>query len=105
MNYIPTDGNNERTGLAELTSWDPRLARVDSFLSTKDNDGTNPVIVPFASTTAAGAFYDMVFTTEVLTDVIMRKMTTKNGKSIDELNDYEARADNIDYNMDYNSNE
>lgn len=104
-NYIPTDGNNERTGLAELTSWDPRLVRVDSFLSTKDNDGTNPVIVPFASTTAAGAFYDMVFTTEVLTDVIMRKMTTKNGNSIDELNDYEARADNIDYNMDYNSNE
>jgi hypothetical protein len=47
----------------------------------------------------------MVFTTEVLTDVIMRKMTTKNGNSIDELNDYEARADNIDYNMDYNSNE
>ena len=98
--YIPTGNDRERTGMAELSSWDPRLARVDSFLSTKDNDGTNPVIVPFASTTAAGAFYDMVFTTEVLTDVIMRK-TDK----VAQANNDESRAENIDYNMDYNSEE
>jgi len=86
--------------MAELSSWDPRLARVDSFLSTKDNDGTNPIIVPFASTTAAGAFYDMVFTTEVLTDVILRK-----SDKVAQANNDESRAENIDYNMDYNSEE
>lgn len=100
QNYIPTDNNAERTGLEELTAWDPRLARVDGFLSTKDNSGTNPLIVPFASTTAAGAFFDMVFSTEVLTDTLLRKSDKKN---INELNDYEARADGIDYNKDYSA--
>lgn len=98
-NYVPTDPDSrEDTGLAELTAWDPRLARVDSFLSTSKDGGTNPVIVPFASTTAAGAFYDMVFTTEVLSDVILRQSDKlKNNKNLSE----ETRAEGIDYTKNY----
>jgi hypothetical protein len=74
------------------------LARVDSFLSTSKDGGTNPVIVPFASTTAAGAFYDMVFTTEVLSDVILRQSDKlKNNKNLSE----ETKAEGIDYTKDY----
>ena len=57
----PTDGNVQKTGNIDYTSWDPRLSRLDSFLSTNKQGGGSPLIVPFASTTAAGAFFDMVF--------------------------------------------
>lgn len=100
-NYIPTGNESaERSGLQELSAWDPRLARVDSFLAVKDSNGANPLIVPFASTTAAGAFYDMVFTTEVLTDTILRQKD-----SVNSVNDAETRADNIDYTKDYTNSE
>lgn len=100
-NYIPTGNESaERSGLQELSAWDPRLARVDSFLTVKDSNGANPLIVPFASTTAAGAFYDMVFTTEVLTDTILRQKD-----SVNSVNDAETRADNIDYTKDYTNSE
>lgn len=57
-----TDDNNiQRTG-SSYSAWDPRLSRVDGFVTNKDDD--NPLIVPFASNTAAGAFFDMVFTVE-----------------------------------------
>lgn len=98
--YIPTDSNNiDNTGLAELSAWDPRLARVDSFLTTSKTGGTNPVIIPFSSTTAAGAFYDMVFTTEVLADVILRQSKKlQNNRGLSD----ETKAEGIDYTTKYN---
>ena len=48
-------------------SWDPRLQRVDGFVSRNGkggDDGEHPTIVPFATETAASAFYDLVFTIE-----------------------------------------
>ena len=49
---------------ASLSSWDPRLSRVDGFMITNNGDGVNPLIVPFATNTAASAYYNMVFSLE-----------------------------------------
>ena len=70
-NFIPT-GNIKPTGTTEYGSWDPRLSRVDCFLAkSKENaDGTDmansPLIIPFSSDSAAGAFYDLTFHVEAL---------------------------------------
>ena len=50
------------TGDGYFAAWDPRLARIDGF--TADKSGNMKAFVPFASATAAGAFYDLVFTIE-----------------------------------------
>lgn len=44
-----------------LMSWDPRLARIDSFLM---KNGQGSYVVPFSSMTAASSFMDMVFVAE-----------------------------------------
>ena len=58
--FIPA-ANISKTGTTEYGSWDPRLSRVDAFLSKTTDGGGNPIIVPFSSASAAGAFYDLVF--------------------------------------------
>lgn len=58
-----TLSGSSSTTSVDFEAWDPRLSRVDGFVSTSKSGG-HPVIVPFASATAAGAFYDLVFTIE-----------------------------------------
>ena len=53
-------GNNSNN---LLSAWDPRLSRIDGFLATADSS-FNPEIVPFATVTAASAYYNMVFSVE-----------------------------------------
>lgn len=55
---VMSSGNSAQNNTANATAWDPRLARLDGFVST------NKLIVPFASATAAGAYYDEVYTIE-----------------------------------------
>lgn len=50
----------EQSASKALSSWDPRLARVDAFYMSDDQNA--PVVVPFSSVTAASSFKDLVFT-------------------------------------------
>lgn len=57
------------TANSAVSAWDPRLGRVDGFLTPGDQmnaeeTGNHPVIVPFASVTAASAYFNMVFNIE-----------------------------------------
>lgn len=68
---IPEGVNGNNTGNADsgVSAWDPRLGRVDGFLAPGDKidigeDGAHPLIVPFASVTAASAYFNMVFNIE-----------------------------------------
>lgn len=63
-----------------LSSWDPRLSRLDYFMmSDPNNTASVPRIVPFASTTAASAFMDFVFTAPtVVVDQIIDTVGIKN---------------------------
>ena len=72
--FIPS-ANISKTGTTEYGSWDPRLSRVDAFLSKTTDGGGNPIIVPFSSASAAGAFYDLTFHVEaaVAKDLINKK--------------------------------
>ena len=54
------------TGETDFYAWDPRLARVDGFTAQAGKD--TQAFIPFASSTAAGAFYDLVFTIEKKVD-------------------------------------
>lgn len=61
--------NATATNTNGVSAWDPRLGRVDGFLSpgTDMNAGdskNHPIIVPFASETAASAYFNMVFSVE-----------------------------------------
>ena len=61
--FIPS-ANISTTGTTEYGSWDPRLSRIDAFLSTGKSVNDSPVIVPFSSASAAGAFFDLTFHVE-----------------------------------------
>lgn len=66
------DATTENTGVVNHSAWDPRLERVDGFVMTSnDSAGSHPTIVPFGSATAAGAFFDMVFTIQRKVDSIV----------------------------------
>lgn len=74
----------EQVASKTLSSWDPRLARVDAFYM---NDSQNaPVVVPFSSVTAASSFEDLVFTlpgkTAELAYRKMQEQTTADGTKI-----------------------
>ena len=64
--FVPS-ANIRSTGTTEYGSWDPRLSRVDGYLSkTKRSSESNgseqsPLIIPFSSNSAASAFFDMTF--------------------------------------------
>ncbi len=68
----PTDQTSEKSGTLEYVAWDPRLSRVDGFLSKNGSNTSeaneHPIIVPFSSASAAGAFYDLVFHIEYAVD-------------------------------------
>lgn len=64
-----TPEKNEVTGTIDnnpnnLYAWDPRLSRVDGYMVTGDESKENPVIIPFASNTAASSYFNMVFSIE-----------------------------------------
>ena len=56
-NIIAGEGS-EINPATNAAAWDPRLARMDGFVSD------NQLIIPFASATAAGAYFEEVFTIE-----------------------------------------
>lgn len=63
--FEPGGSINDR--ITSYRAWDPRLQRVDGFVSRNGkggDSGEHPTIVPFATETAASAFYDLVFTIE-----------------------------------------
>ena len=62
-NFIPT-ANIQSSGTTEYGTWDPRLSRIDGFLSTTKDQSNAPVVVPFSSASAAGAFFDLTFHVE-----------------------------------------
>ena len=72
--------NESYTGQTELVAWDPRLARIDGF--TVNKSGNLQSFVPFASSTAAGAFYDLVFTTELKVDKEAQKLSAEYAESV-----------------------
>ena len=72
------------TGDGYFAAWDPRLARIDGF--TADKSGNVKAFVPFASATAAGAFYDLVFTIEKKID----------DEAIKQLDYSEGSVNNVD---------
>ena len=58
---MPRGSNSNRL----LSSWDPRLGRQDAFLAPNDtSNNKSAVIIPFATQTAASAYYNMVFSVE-----------------------------------------
>jgi len=94
----------------EITSyraWDPRLHRVDGFVSRSATSDDHPTVVPFASETAAGAFYDMVFTIEKgIGDKMSETTVYKEGTNTKDSNDNEkTSSDNTFYTVDKNSGE
>lgn len=56
-NIVAGEGS-EINPATNAAAWDPRLARMDGFVSD------NQLIIPFASATAAGAYFEEVFTIE-----------------------------------------
>ena len=62
-----------------MISWDPRLYRFDTFL-LNTGDGGATIQIPFASDTAASAFYDMTYSIEK----VLFKKYRKNQKLIKE---------------------
>lgn len=45
-------------------AFDPRLQRLDAFIAQGDDSTKHPIIVPFATNTAASAYYNMLFSVE-----------------------------------------
>ena len=74
-------GGSINDEITEYRAWDPRLARVDGFVSRSSTSDDHPTVVPFASETAAGAFYDLVFTVEKAVGDKMTGSTTYKEKS------------------------
>lgn len=70
--------NNQKT--SALSAWDPRLGRVDGFLAANDAKD-HPIIVPFASNTAASAYFNMVFSLESGAKEEILKYATKSGSA------------------------
>lgn len=58
-----TDEGSTLPESRHAAAWDPRLIRIDGFLATQKNS-PGQIIVPFASDTAASAYFDEVFTIE-----------------------------------------
>lgn len=84
--YIPS-ANIRDTNTIGYLAWDPRLSRVDAFLKVKNSD-ESPIVVPFSSDSAAGAFYDLVFHTEAAVD--QEVMTRELGKDKKHPNNSES---------------
>ena len=64
-NNVTGNISNNKSSQPVIYAWDPRLGRVDGFMVTQnDNDSVNPLIIPFATNTAASAYYNMVFSIE-----------------------------------------
>ena len=79
-------GGSINDEITEYRAWDPRLARVDGFVSRSSTSDDHPTVVPFASETAAGAFYDLVFTIEKKID----------DEAIKQLDYSEGSVNNVD---------
>lgn len=58
---------------ANLAAWDPRLARIDSFLM---QNGQGTYVVPFSSVTAASSFMDLVFSAQA---AVSKEFAAKGG--------------------------
>ena len=67
-------------------AFDPRLQRVDAFLSE------NKILVPFASDTASSAFFDQLFTIEsaVIDEATKEKSNGYNGNEISSGSQYKT---------------
>ena len=68
-------------------AFDPRLQRVDAFLSE------NKILVPFASDTASSAFFDQLFTIEsaIIDEATKEKSNGYNGNEISSGSQYKTK--------------
>lgn len=96
------------TGDEDLIGWDPRLARIDGFTAKESEDAQ--AFIPFASATAAGAFFDLVFTIERKVDEEAKKLTDSYASpdSLVEYNEstgqFETPTNTKSYNFSSNGN-
>lgn len=80
-NTVTGGDTSQGDGNIMLASWDPRLSRIDGFLSDNIDTSTGKysILVPFATETAASAYYNMVFTVESgVKDIITSSEKTQN---------------------------
>lgn len=86
-NYIANTDISEENSTNNVGAWDPRLIRIDAFVSTAESREGN-IIVPFASETASSAFFSELFSIEKgvidMTKNVKSSNKTVSGTSTDE---------------------